>query len=64
MMSKVSGTGCMLATVIAAYCAANPDNHQGATATAVCVMGLTGKLTYDRLVKKQWRYILLPHLPD
>jgi hydroxyethylthiazole kinase len=51
MMSKVSGTGCMLAAVIAAYCAANPDNHLEATATAVCLMGLAGELAYDRLLK-------------
>lgn len=51
MMSKVSGTGCMLAAIIAAYCAANPDNHLEAAAAAVGVFGLAGELAYDRLVK-------------
>ncbi len=51
MMSKVSGTGCMLAAVIAAYCAANPDNHLDATAAAVSAFGLCGELAYDRLVR-------------
>lgn len=50
MMSKVSGTGCMLAAIIAAYCAANPDNHLEAAAAAVGVIGLAGELAYDRLV--------------
>ncbi len=52
MMSKVSGTGCMLTAVIAAYCAVNPNNHLDAAATAVCAMGIAGELAYDRLVKK------------
>jgi hydroxyethylthiazole kinase len=51
MMSKVSGTGCMLTAIIAAYCAANPDNHLDAAAAAVCVMGLCGELAYDKVVK-------------
>lgn len=51
MMSKVSGTGCMLTAVIAAYCAANPDNHLDAAAAAVCAMGLCGELAYDKVVK-------------
>lgn len=51
LMSKVSGTGCMLAAVIAAYCAANPDNHLDAAAAAVCAMGLCGELAYDKMVK-------------
>jgi hydroxyethylthiazole kinase len=50
-MSKITGTGCMLTAVIAAYCAANPDNHLDATAAAVCAMGLAGELAYDKLIK-------------
>lgn len=48
MMSKVSGTGCMLTAVIAAYCAANPDNPLDAAGAAVCAMGLCGELAYER----------------
>ncbi len=51
MMSKISGTGCMLTAVIAAYCAANPENHLDAAAAAVCAMGLAGEIAYDKLVK-------------
>ena len=51
LMSKITGTGCMLSTVIAAYCAANQDNMLEATAAAVCAMGLSGELAYDRLLK-------------
>lgn len=51
LMSKITGTGCMLTTVIAAYCAANQDNILDATAVAVAVMGLCGELAYEKLLK-------------
>ena len=51
MMSKISGTGCMLTVVVAAYCSANPDRLLDATAAAVCAMGLCGEQAYEKLVK-------------
>jgi len=51
MMSKITGTGCMLTALIAAFCAANMDNHLDATAAAVCAMGLAGELAYEKVVK-------------
>ncbi len=51
MMSKITGTGCMLTALIAAYCAANPENHLDATAAAVCAFGLSGEQAYDKTVK-------------
>jgi len=51
MMSKITGSGCMLTAIIAAYCAANPGSHLEATAAAVCAMGLAGELAYDKVVK-------------
>lgn len=49
-MAKVSGTGCMLSAVIAAYCAANPERLLDATAAAVCLMGVSGELAYERML--------------
>ena len=51
MMSKITGSGCMLTGVIAAYCAANPEQLLDATAAAVCAMGLSGELAYDKSIK-------------
>ena len=51
LMSKVTGTGCMLTAVIAAFCAANPGEILIATAAAVCAMGLCGELAYEKLQK-------------
>ncbi len=49
MMSKVTGTGCMLSAVIGSYIGANCNDVLDATATAVCAMGLCGELAYQKL---------------
>jgi hydroxyethylthiazole kinase len=51
MMSKVSGTGCMLTAVVASYVSANPEDKAGACATAIAAMGLSGEIAYGRLMK-------------
>ncbi len=51
LMSKITGTGCMLTTVIAAFCAANPGALLDATAAAVSAMGLCGELAYAKLAE-------------
>ena len=53
LMSKVTGTGCMLTCVIAAYCAANRDSFLDSTAAAVCAMGLCGELAFDKVQKTE-----------
>lgn len=49
LMSKVTGTGCMLTAVIAGYCGANSGELLDATAAAVSAMGLCGELAYQKL---------------
>lgn len=49
MMSKITGTGCMLTALTAAYLAANPGNAFTATVAAVCSMGLAGERAHARL---------------
>lgn len=51
MMSRITGTGCMLTTVIGSYCGANPDDLLDATAIAVSCMGLCGELAFDKVQK-------------
>jgi len=51
MMSRITGTGCMLSCLIGAYLAANKDNMLDATAAAVCAMGLCGELAYNKTKK-------------
>lgn len=52
MMSSVTGTGCQLSAMTAAYVTANPDRPLEAAAAAVCVMGLAGEIAYERLTEK------------
>ena len=49
LMSKITGTGCMLSGVVTAYCVANPKHLLDATAAAVGAMGLCGEIGFNRL---------------
>lgn len=51
LMTKVTGTGCMLTTVIGSFCGGNKENILEATAAAVSAMGLCGELAYNKLEK-------------
>lgn len=48
-MSRITGTGCQLSAVTAAYLTANPDAPLTAAAAAVCAMGLCGEIAHARL---------------
>ena len=48
MMAQVTGTGCMVTNVIAAFCAANKDCPLEATAAAIAAYGLSGELAYRK----------------
>lgn len=52
MMSSVTGTGCQLSALTAAYVTANPDKPLEAAAAAVCLMGVCGEKAYTRLGKE------------
>ena len=52
MMSKITGTGCQLSALTAAFVAANPSKPLEATVASVCAMGLCGEKAYDRLTKQ------------
>lgn len=49
MMSRITGTGCMLTTVIGSYCGANLGELLLATAAAVSAMGLCGELAFAKV---------------
>ena len=49
MMSSVTGTGCQLSAMTAAFLTANPQYPLEATAASVCVMGYAGEIAYSRL---------------
>lgn len=51
MMSKITGTGCMLTSVIGAFCGANENNMLDATATSICAMGICGELAFEKITE-------------
>ena len=52
-MCKITGTGCQLSGIIAAYVAANKENKLEAAAAAVCLMGYAGELAFERLTPEE-----------
>ena len=49
MMSRITGTGCMLSAMTTAFVAANPAQPFEAVCAAVVAMGLGGEIAYGRL---------------
>lgn len=49
LMSSVTGTGCQLSAMTAAYVTANPGRPLEAAAAAVCAMGLCGEKAHARM---------------
>ena len=52
MMSFVTGTGCQLSALTAAFITANKEHPLRAVAAAVCTMGYAGETAYKRLTEK------------
>jgi len=51
LMSRITGSGCMLTAVIGAFCGAAPDRILDAVGAAVCAMGLAGEQAVARAEK-------------
>lgn len=50
-MSSITGTGCQLSALTAAFVTANPDRPLEAAAAAVCAMGLCGEIAFRRMTE-------------
>jgi hydroxyethylthiazole kinase len=53
MLKQVTGSGCMLSSVVGAYCGANPQECMEASVAAVGAMGLCGEYAYEKMLHKQ-----------
>lgn len=49
MMSKITGTGCMLSAMTTAYCCSNVEDLLVAAFTSITAMGVAGEIAFDRL---------------
>ena len=63
-MSKITGTGCMLSALSAAYAVANPDNITQAVASSVCLMGLAGEIGVSKMKESEGNSTLRNHIID
>ena len=64
IMSRITGTGCMLSGLAAAYAVANPDNITEAVAAAVCLMGLAGEIGVSDMKENEGNSSLRNHIID
>ncbi|MEW8993585.1 hydroxyethylthiazole kinase [Clostridium sp.] len=51
-MRNITGTGCMLSSIIGVLIGANPDKPLDATVTALGIMGVCGEIAYSKIVEK------------
>lgn len=51
-MSKITGTGCMLTSVIGLMCAAVPKEPLKAAITGVTAMGICGEIAYEKMIER------------
>ncbi len=51
-MSRITGSGCMVTSLIGAFCGAMPDNCLTAVCAAMTVMGLAGEIAERKRMEK------------
>lgn len=49
IMPKITGTGCMLTSIIGGYIGANPDSILEATTIATALMGISGEKAFNKI---------------
>lgn len=64
LMSRITGTGCMLSGLATAYAVANRDNITEAVATAVCLMGIAGEIGVSNMKDSEGNSSLRNHIID
>lgn len=64
LMSRITGTGCMLSGLATAYAVANPDNTTEAVAASVCLMGLAGEIGVSKMKESEGNSSLRNHIID
>lgn len=64
LLRRVTGAGCMLSVLTAAFTGANPDCPLDAAAAAVCAMGLCGETAAARLTGEEGTGTLRMYLMD
>ena len=64
MMSRITGSGCMLSAMTAAYLAVRPEHLLQASLTVLCAMGLSGELAAARMLPQDGNASFRCYLTD
>ena len=64
IMSRITGTGCMLSALATAYAVANPDDITEAVAASVCLMGIAGEIGVSNMKESEGNSSLRNHIID
>lgn len=64
MMSSITGTGCQLTALTAAYVTANQEHTLEAAAAAVCAMGICGEKARQRMTEQDGNASYRNHIID
>jgi len=52
LMSRITGSGCMLSAITGGFCGAAPDRLLDAVAAALCALGLAGEQAAERMLRE------------
>ena len=52
-MARITGSGCMLTSLIGAFCGADRENSFRAVVSAMTVMGLAGEIAEQKRLEKE-----------
>ena len=64
MMSRITGSGCMLSALTSAYLAVRPDAPADACLTVLCAMGLAGEAAAKRMTAQDGNATFRQYLTD
>jgi hydroxyethylthiazole kinase len=51
-MSRITGSGCMLTSLIGAFCGSNRDDYFSAVCSAMAAMGISGEIAEEKRIEK------------
>lgn len=64
LMSRITGSGCMLSALTAAFLAVRPEQPLSACLTVLCAMGLAGEIAADRMTAQDGNASFRRYLTD
>jgi len=60
MLSRITGSGCMLSALTAAFCSSNKTRLKEASTASVLLMGISGEIAYRRMIATKAGHGLFP----